>query len=274
MNSSYELRQAKISKRIYAFFIDLLIFVIIFSASMFICNNYVKDYNEAKKVYDDKCLEYNLVVEKTNEEGEKYTETWTVYDFLLSDFASTGCRVEKEEDIKEISDACNKEFSDFLIAQNDAFGKDEVATSAYNSVCNYRLLFFVISSFLPLLIINIVFPFIFKNGQTLGKKVMKLGLVSKSGVKVSNLNVIVRFLIGIFAFEVLPFMIYLAVSNVYTIGLLIGMAVSFINFCFFIFTNNHYMIHDHIGGTVVIDLHTTIIFNSIEERNRILGNAK
>ena len=86
MNSSYELRQAKISKRIYAFFIDLLIFVIIFSASMFICNNYVKDYNEAKKVYDDKCLEYNLVVEKTNEEGEKYTDTWTVYDFLLSDF--------------------------------------------------------------------------------------------------------------------------------------------------------------------------------------------
>ena len=226
-----------------------------------------------QKVYDEKCLEYNLVVEKTNEEGEKYTESWTVYDFLLSDFASAGCKVEKEEDIKEISDECSKEFNDFLIAQNEAFGNDKIATTAYNSVCNYRLLFFIISSFLPLLIINIVFPFIFKNGQTLGKKVMKLGLVSKSGVKVTKLNVIVRFLIGIFAFEVLPFMIYLAVSNVYTFGLLMGMAISFINFCLFIFTNNHYMIHDHIGGTVVVDLHTTIIFNSVEEKNRILGNA-
>lgn len=273
MNSTYELKQAKLSKRICAFFIDFLIFVIIFSASMFIFSNYIKDYNEAKKVYDDKCLEYNLVVEKTNEEGEKYTASWTVYDFLLSDFASAGCRVEKEEDIKEISDECNKEYTDFLTAQNEAFGKDEVATTAYESVCNYRLLFFTISAFLPLLIINIVFPFIFKNGQTLGKKVMKLGLVSKNGVKVSNLNVVVRFLIGIFALEVLPFMIYLAVSNVYTICLLIGMAISFVNFCLFIFTNNHYMIHDRIGGTIVIDSHTTIIFNSIEEKNRILGNA-
>ena len=125
-----------------------------------------------------------------------------------------------------------------------------------------------------MLIINIVFPLIFKNGQTLGKKVFELGLVSKKGIKVNFANIGLRFLIGIFAFEVFPFMLYLAVSNVYSIGLYLGMALFFVNFCLFIFTKNHTMVHDYVGGTVVVDLHTTIVFNSVEEMNRIKGNAK
>ncbi|MBQ9731111.1 MAG: RDD family protein [Bacilli bacterium] len=273
MDSAFDIKQAKISKRIYAFLIDLLIFIVIFSASMFFFTKYVEDYNDTKKVYDDKCLEYNLVVEKTNENGEKYTTTWTVYDFMLSSFASSGCHAEKEEDIKEVTEACQKEFNEFLIKQNDAFGNDAVATTAYNTVVKYRVGFYAISSFLALLIINIVFPLIFKNGQTLGKKVFKLGLVNKKGIKVGTFNIVVRFLIGIFALEVFPLMLYLAVSNVYTIGLLFGMGLSFVNFCLFIFTKNHNLVHDYIGGTIVVDLHTTIIFNSVEEMNRIKGNA-
>lgn len=273
MNSTYEIRQAKMSKRICAFFVDLFIFVIIFSLSMLICNSFM-DYKDSKAIYDEKCLEYNLVVEKVNEEGETYAASWTIYDFLLSDFASAGCKVEKEEDIKEISEECQKEFNDFLTKQNEEFGKDKVALDAYESVVNYRVSFFVISSFLPLLLINFVFPLIFKNGQTLGKKLFKLGLVNKDGVRARTTNIITRFLIGIFAFEVLPLMIYLAVSNVYTICLLIGLAVTFVNFILFIFTNSHKMIHDVVGGTIVVDLHTTIIFDSIEEKNRIKGNAK
>lgn len=274
MDSAYEIKQAKISTRIYAFLIDLLIFIVIFSASMFLLNTYSKDYNDSKKIYDEKCLEHNLVIEKTNENGEKYTANWTVYDFMMSSFSSPGCHVEKEEDIKDVSDECQIEYSDFLTKQNEVFGKDEVAVSTYNKIVKYRIGFYAISSFLALLIINIVFPLIFKNGQTLGKKVFKLGLVSKKGIKVNFANIGLRFLIGIFAFEVFPFMLYLAVSNVYTIGLLLGMALSFVNFCLFIFTKNHVMVHDYVGGTVVVDLHTTIVFNSVEEMNRIKGNAK
>lgn len=274
MDSAYEIKQAKISKRIYAFLIDLLIFIVIFSASMFLLNTYSKDYNDSKKIYDEKCLEYNLVVEKTNEDGEKYTISWSVYDFMLSSFSSPGCHADKFEDIKEISDSCQKEYNDFLAKQSEAFKNDEVAFSAYNAIVKYRIGFYAFSSFLALLIINIVFPLIFKNGQTLGKKVFELGLVSKKGIKVSFANIGLRFLIGIFAFEVFPFMLYLAVSNVFSIGLFLGMALFFVNFCLFIFTKNHTMVHDYVGGTIVVDLHTTIVFNSIEEMNRIKGNAK
>lgn len=274
MDSVFELRQAKISKRIAAFVMDMIMFFIIFAGALFAFENFSVDYNENRIVYEEKCLEHNLSFETINENGEKYVKTWTIQDYLESSYASSSCKVSNSSNLTSVSSECQEEFNKFFLKNNENFSKDEVALKAFNNVLNYRISFYAISTLVGLIIVNLVFPLIFKNGQTLGKKIMHLGLVSKKGIKVSKLNVIGRFLLGIFAVEVMPLMMYFAASNVFGMTAIIGVLVTVVNFCLIVFTKNHTMIHDYIGGTIVIDLDTTVIFNTLEEMNLRKENAK
>ncbi|GHV54463.1 hypothetical protein FACS1894216_14530 [Synergistales bacterium] len=78
--------------------------------------------------------------------------------------------------------------------------------------------------------------FLYRNGQTVGKKLMGIKIVSKDGGRASLPGIIFLRMLGMFILEIIP---------------LIGWSIFFINL-FFIFRSDRRMIHDFLAGTVVI----------------------
>ena len=56
---------------------------------------------------------------------------------------------------------------------------------------------------ISIMITDFVIPLFFKNGQTVGKKVFGLCLVKKNSVRIKNVQLFVRTLLGKFAIELM-----------------------------------------------------------------------
>lgn len=99
-----------------------------------------------------------------------------------------------------------------------------------------------------------VIPLLLKDGQTLGKKCLALGVVNKAdGFAVTNLNLFIRFL-SFFVIE------YLLSSFLMYGPLLISLIVMILN-------KKGQSIHDLLARTMVVDKNTYIIYKNQEEYN-------
>jgi uncharacterized RDD family membrane protein YckC len=112
------------------------------------------------------------------------------------------------------------------------------------------------------LVVLMLMPLLLKNGQTLGKKLMRLGLVDNQGLKVKPINVVMRFLIGWFVFET-------ALSLIMTmfVGLPLFILISAL---MALLTRNKRALHDIIGSTIVVNLDKMILFETTEERKEAM----
>jgi len=250
MNQGLENSRASLSRRFLAFFIDSAIAIVIFLLSITALTTFVKDYSVQDTIYNDKLLEHNLVT-KSVESNENVA--WTVETFLVSEYASNGCKVEKIEDIKSISDECQKEFNEFIAKNNENFKNDLVAITAYDKVLRYRVIFYSSSAFLALFVIQFVMPLILKKGQTIGKKIMSIGLVTRNKKELTFVNLGLRFLVGFYLIEFLPIVLNLAAANVYGLLLFSGLAIFVVNLILVACTNKQIVIHDFVSNTMVVD---------------------
>lgn len=139
---------------------------------------------------------------------------------------------------------------------------------AYNMMLNLSLLITSVGIFIAVLLWEFVLPMIFGNGQTLGKKIFSLCLMRVDGVKVNNVQVFARALLGKYAIEIMiPVAIFLMLfwgtiglfGTLFLIGLLIVQVV-----CIAV-TRTNSAIHDLLAGTVVVDVSSQMIFESTEE---------
>ncbi|MBQ7358840.1 MAG: RDD family protein [Lachnospiraceae bacterium] len=150
----------------------------------------------------------------------------------------------------------------------EALLKDEEAMYAYNMMLNLSLMITSLGIFVAILLWEFVFPLFFGNGQTLGKKIFGLCLMRVDGVKVNNVQLFARALLGRYAIEVMiPVAILLMLfwgtvglfGTLFLLGLLIVQVV-----CMLV-TRTNSAIHDLLAGTVVVDMASQMIFNSTEE---------
>lgn len=125
-----------------------------------------------------------------------------------------------------------------------------------------------LSSFLIAGIISyIVLPLILKNGQTLGKKVFKLGLANSDGYKFDNRRLIMRFVP--FAVVVIS-MVFLIEANLY-IALTIVTTLLLVSFALAMSSPKRMSLHDFTAQTLVIDLKGSILFsNAGDEEEYVL----
>ena len=118
----------------------------------------------------------------------------------------------------------------------------------------------VIAIFVTFMIFYFLIPTLFKNGETIGKKVMHICLVNKLGYQYSRLQLIPRFLAPTF----------LVIAVIFITGfsfwsLLIVSGGLLISYLFAIFSKNNRALHDIFAGTLVVDARESTWFKNAEE---------
>jgi uncharacterized RDD family membrane protein YckC len=165
---------------------------------------------------------------------------------------------------EELSDADREKWD----AAYKALSQDEEVIQAYNVVLNLTLVIASVAILLSVLAWEFAVPLLLHNGQTVGKKVFSLGLVRVDGVQVTNLQLMVRALLGKFTVEIMipVFVILMAfwgisglIGPIVLLALLVAQAI-----CLCVSKTNA-LLHDQMAGTAVVDISSQRIFRSTED---------
>ena len=120
---------------------------------------------------------------------------------------------------------------------------------------------YVIGIFLAGVVSYVVIPWILKDGQTLGKKIFKLGLADADGYKFHNNRLLMRFM----PFVVVDVSLFFLVLINLFIVLSIVMVVFLVSFTLAMSSPKRMSLHDFTAQTIVVDLKTSKIFSTIQE---------
>lgn len=145
---------------------------------------------------------------------------------------------------------------------------DEALLHAYNMVVNLTMMITSLSILLAVLLWEFVLPLVFHNGQTLGKKIFGLCLVRSDCVKINNLQLFVRTVLGKFAVEtMIPvyilLMLFWGITDLS--GTLLLAALGVAQILILSLNRRRAAIHDLLAGTAVVDYSSQMIFASSEE---------
>lgn len=238
----YDLQKASLMKRFSAFLLDFILMIILITGFMCLISAIVG--------YDDYANQLNALV-------EGYEKEFGVSFSITSDeYASM---TEEEQEIY------NGYYSQ---VRND---KDYIYLS--NMLFNLAILEVSLSFFFSYLILEFIVPLIFKNGQTLGKKVFSIALMRVDGVRVTPVVMFTRSILGKYAVEtmvpiMLLLMLLLGVGSAFNL-IVIGLLAIF-EIVLLIATKTNSFIHDILSSTVAVDLQSQMIFDSTEARTEYL----
>ncbi len=234
---NHYLQKASTYKRISAWLFDVILTAVlavglgIVLSSLLGYDKYSNDLNAAYEKYE---TQYGVVFEITQEEYESMSEA----------------------EQKNYDDAYN------------ALISDQEAMKAYNMTVSLTLTIVTLALFLAVGIWEMVIPLLLKNGQTLGKKIFGLCLVRNDGVKVNNLQLTARTLLGKFTVEtMIPIDVILMIffGMIGTLGLAILLVLLVAQIICIAVTRNRSALHDMMAGTVVVDISSQRIFQSTQE---------
>ena len=148
-------------------------------------------------------------------------------------------------------------------AAYEALVKDDEANYIYNMVVNLTLIITSLGLLLAVAALEFVVPLLLKNGQTLGKKIFGVALVRNDGVKLNNMQLFVRTLLGKYTVgTMVPVLIFLML--IFGIVGLFGTLLLPQILCL-LCTQNKVGLADLMAGTVPVDLGSQKIFGSTEE---------
>ena len=193
--------------------------------------------------------------------------------------------IESHNGADELSNATKQKLRNYFYVA-DADVKDNEIASKYKFIYYYALsdltslsklqndynryalfsttLPLVITIFISFMIFYFIIPLFFKNGETIGKKVMHTCIVNKLGYEYSRLQLIPRFLFPTFLIIAVVFITGFSIWS-----LLITSAVFLISYLFVIFTKDNKALHDYFAGTLVIDARESTWFKNINEEEKM-----
>lgn len=232
-----DLQKASIWKRVSAYLFDMIVLGIVVVGIAFILSS---------------VLNYDTYSQAVNDAYEKYEAEYGVtFEMTEEQYAAM-----TEEEQRQYEQAYQA-----LIA-------DDEAMYAYNMVINLTLLMITISILIGHVLLEYVVPLLFKNGQTLGKKIFGICVMRTDGVKLSTVQLFVRSILGKYTVEtMIPVLIIVmlyfnavGITGTIVLGLILLLQIIVIGV-----TRTNSAIHDLLSGTVVVDYHSQKIFNSTEE---------
>lgn len=250
-------------KRVGAYVIDLII-VLILGSLITSIPLFNKNMDEYQEIYDEYVVEYNEYTEYLTLLQESYKDeeiSEEEYNKLMEVEAYKAKVTSKYEDNKiskgeynEIVEDINTQFNEVVNSYNYILGKEGISNSIITLTITI-LYFGVIQYFLK--------------GQTIGKKLLKLKVVSASNKKINVLNFILRSLIvnevllnviGVLFLAFATKKVYLQADNILTIAISVVEAV----IIFLVLTREDQRgLHDLLFNTKVISTE-----NKTEETNK------
>ena len=232
-----DIQRGSVLKRISALLLDLILLACISVGVIFLVA---------------KIINYDSHIEKMQAKYQYYEETYDV-KFNITQ--------EELENLTEEERAHYDEVEEIIKA-------DKEFTKEYNLVINLTLIMITVGVMISILITDFVIPLIFKNGQTIGKKVFGLCLVKKNSVRMKKIQLFVRTLLGKFALE-LMIPIYIIIMFYFglmgLLGLIILLVLGLVQLLLLIFTQYRTVIHDLLSQTVVADMSSQMIFDTEDE---------
>ena len=234
----YDLQKADIWKRASAGLLDFILTMILATGFMFLLslavgtNAYTEQYQARQEIYEEK---YGVSFDEL--------DTTEKYEAL-------------PEEQRQIFDTAFNEFA-----------ADEEAIYLYNMLFHSTIMTISIGMLLAFAVLEFIVPLIFKNGQTIGKKVFGVAVMRLDHVKITAPFLFVRNILGKYTVEtMIPIiLIILIVYNmVGAMGPIIIALVLLSNIIMMIVTKTNSGIHDMLASTVVVDLASQMIFDSPE----------
>ena len=235
----YDLQKGNIWKRISAFLLDVILLSILAVGSAFLISVITG--------YDKKNAAFNEIRDGI---AEKH-----------------GINV-SEEEYNAYTDEQKADFEVRRAAADEEINANAEAMRLYSLLINLMLIMVTGGVLLSYLVLEFVVPLLFRNGQTLGKKVFGLAVMRTNGVKVNGPVMFIRTVLGKFAVETMiaAYIIIMFVFGKADILLLILLAlIPIVNIILLIVTKTNSMLHDLLAGTVVVDFASQMIFDSEEE---------
>lgn len=233
----YDLQKASIWKRASAYIFDFILLGIVAIGIGFLLSL---------------VLGYDSQIESMEKAYVKYEEK---YDIDLNISTSDYEKLSDEE--KAIYETANKEFS-----------SDPEIARVYNLLVNLTLIIVTFGILISYLLLEVLVPQLFKNGQTLGKKVFGVAVMRADGVKLSLSLLFIRTVLGKFTIEtmfplLLLMMVFVGALDV--VGVIVVLLLAILQIVALIASKTNSAIHDLISGTVTVDLASQMIFESPEE---------
>ncbi len=221
----YKIHNAKLFNRVAALVLDLILVFIIFV------------------VFD------NLVTKNVANQLWQYDEKMAIYEQYQMDY---GLAYKNEDGIII--------FNEVDPAVLEAFNNNEEVQVVSAEITTLQLYQFAFDFLIAEFIVFFVLPLIFKNGQTLGKKMMRMGLMSADGNKVQTWQVFARFIIATYALETM-----VTIIVIFPVTPLLSAILMFA-------TKKHTSLQDLIAGTRVVDLDKTILLDDASQRDDLQRN--
>jgi uncharacterized RDD family membrane protein YckC len=201
------------------------------------------------------------------------------YNNYMDKVSDTYAKYEAEYNVKfqisaeEYNDLSETEKANYNTAYEELI-KDKDLLYNYNMLLNLTLLIITFSILPAVLGLEFVVPLLFGNGQTLGKKIFGIALMNTESVKVTNVQLFARAILGKFAIEIMiPLSIILMMffNSIGILGGLILIGIVIIEAICIISTNTNSAIHDLLAQTVAVDMASQRIF---ESRDALIEHTK
>ena len=236
----YDLQKANLWKRISAVLFDgimLSVVVVAFALLLSTLFGYDRYVEEKERLEDHYCEKYGINPDLSQEEADAMSE-------------------EEKEAYRVALEAANAE-----ISQDPEFSR--VLGKLFD------LAFLIVS--LPILLafalMEFVVPLLFKNGQTLGKKIFGVAVMRMDGVKLPPVLLFVRTMLGkCILGTMIP--VYGCILIFFNASPLLGLVVVVIplmmQVVLFLAMKNHTPLHDLLAQTVAVDMASQMIFESPE----------
>ena len=165
-------------------------------------------------------------------------------------------------------DKLTKEEQDYWWSAYNALIADKDAMYAYTMVVNLTMVIATVSFLLAYGVLEFAIPMLFKNGQTLGKKMFGIGVMRVDGVKVVGPLMFIRTILGKFTIEtMIPVFIIMMIffGSLGIEGTIILGLILLVQIILMIATQTNSTIHDILAKTVVVDVASQMIFESEED---------
>ena len=230
----YDFQKANMWKRISAALCDFILLAIVVVGMALLLStvlgydNYVTQFNDLKASYE-----------------EKY-------------------EIDLQADYNELSDEDKARVDE----ADKAFAADPDANYVYGMIINYTFIIVIFSILIGYLLVEFIIPLLFKNGQTLGKKIFGVAVMREDGVRLSPTLLFVRTVLGKYTVEtMIPVLIIIMVSLgvMGIIGTAVVVALLIAQIVLIIVTKARTPLHDKLAHTVTVDYASQMIFDTPEE---------
>ena len=181
---------------------------------------------------------------------------------------------------QEEYDALSEEDRARYDAADKAFTEDSDANYVYGMIVSFTIIIVVFSILIGYLLLEFLVPLLFKNGQTLGKKVFGVAVMREDGVKISPVILFARTVLGKFTLETMvPVFIIamIALGLMGIVGTIVLAGLLILQIVLIAVRKGRTPLHDVLAHTVCVDMASQMIFDSpealIEYKKRIHAEA-